>query len=409
MASTPIVIKYPLDLTGNNPNNLVLAEPHTLPGGVNRAVVTNHGPFYAETLEVRDTLTGVLLTPHTQFKAIQLYQEATEKTGREICAAVVVTDPKVSGQVELNYQVVGGEFSYSTEALRQMLEDTNLDERPVKWGDLIAKPSRFAPAPHLHDAGDLYGFEYVVEALDKVRQAIRIGDEAAHEEIRNYIDEIRRRLEAAHQAHLDDNSNPHRVTKSQVGLSMVQNYPIASESEARSGVTNYKYMTPLRSSQAISTQALSPLNAHRSDHSNPHQVTKAQVGLGNVDNTSDMNKPVSTAQRAAIEDHTSRRDNPHQVTAAQVGAYSKAEANSLLNQRLPANGTAVNSNRLQGYSVSQIVDSGVNSAISRANSLYASKSHGHTQYSSSGHRHASYSSNNNNCSTSAYDPSDGRD
>lgn len=34
---------------------------------------------------------------------------------------------------------------------------------------------------------------------------------------------------------------------------------------------------------------------------NPHSVTKAQVGLGNADNTSDMNKPVSTAQQAAIQ------------------------------------------------------------------------------------------------------------
>lgn len=37
------------------------------------------------------------------------------------------------------------------------------------------------------------------------------------------------------------------------------------------------------------------LTTHTSDMNNPHQVTKAQIGLGNVDNTSDLNKPVSTA------------------------------------------------------------------------------------------------------------------
>lgn len=42
------------------------------------------------------------------------------------------------------------------------------------------------------------------------------------------------------------------------------------------------------------------LTAHTGNTSNPHNVTKAQVGLGNVDNTSDANKPVSTAQQAAI-------------------------------------------------------------------------------------------------------------
>ncbi len=40
--------------------------------------------------------------------------------------------------------------------------------------------------------------------------------------------------------------------------------------------------------------------AHASATDNPHAVTKTQVGLGNVDNTSDVNKPVSTAQATAI-------------------------------------------------------------------------------------------------------------
>lgn len=42
------------------------------------------------------------------------------------------------------------------------------------------------------------------------------------------------------------------------------------------------------------------LYQHTSNYNNPHNVTKAQIGLGNVDNTSDMDKPVSTAQQAAI-------------------------------------------------------------------------------------------------------------
>lgn len=42
------------------------------------------------------------------------------------------------------------------------------------------------------------------------------------------------------------------------------------------------------------------LDAHEADTANPHNVTKAHVGLGNVDNTSDANKPVSTAQQTAL-------------------------------------------------------------------------------------------------------------
>lgn len=47
------------------------------------------------------------------------------------------------------------------------------------------------------------------------------------------------------------------------------------------------------------TKAL--LLAHEADHANPHQVTKAQVGLGNADNTSDLDKPVSTATQTALD------------------------------------------------------------------------------------------------------------
>ncbi len=39
---------------------------------------------------------------------------------------------------------------------------------------------------------------------------------------------------------------------------------------------------------------------HINDTNNPHRVTKEQVGLGNVDNTSDLDKPISNATQAAL-------------------------------------------------------------------------------------------------------------
>ena len=43
------------------------------------------------------------------------------------------------------------------------------------------------------------------------------------------------------------------------------------------------------------------LQIHLDDFNNPHQVTATQVGLGNVDDTSDINKPVSIAQQTALD------------------------------------------------------------------------------------------------------------
>ncbi|WP_395737460.1 hypothetical protein [Prosthecobacter sp.] len=42
------------------------------------------------------------------------------------------------------------------------------------------------------------------------------------------------------------------------------------------------------------------LEEHVGDTNNPHNVTKSQVGLGNADNTSDANKPISNATQTAL-------------------------------------------------------------------------------------------------------------
>lgn len=81
------------------------------------------------------------------------------------------------------------------------------------------------------------------------------------------------------------------------------------------------------------TDVNAKVDSHIANKSNPHGVTKAQVGLGNVNNTSDADKPVSTAQATAIADakaagtlaqtnlttHLQDKSNPHQVTRDQLG------------------------------------------------------------------------------------------
>ena len=47
-------------------------------------------------------------------------------------------------------------------------------------------------------------------------------------------------------------------------------------------------------------ETLANVEAHKANTTNPHVVTKFQVGLGNANDTSDINKPVSTAHQAAL-------------------------------------------------------------------------------------------------------------
>ena len=86
------------------------------------------------------------------------------------------------------------------------------------------------------------------------------------------------------------------VNKSTIGLSNVDNTsdkdkPISTEQA-----------TAIADAKKAGTDAQTNLTAHINDKENPHEVTKEQVGLGNVDNTSDTNKPISTATQTALNE-----------------------------------------------------------------------------------------------------------
>jgi len=86
-------------------------------------------------------------------------------------------------------------------------------------------------------------------------------------------------------AHIQNQNNPHNVTKQQVGLGNVTNVEQASKQD---------------------------FNNHATNRNNPHSVTKAQVGLGNVTN-------VEQASKQEFNAHATNRNNPHSVTKSQVG------------------------------------------------------------------------------------------
>ena len=71
---------------------------------------------------------------------------------------------------------------------------------------------------------------------------------------------------------------------------------IAAELREHLEAENPHGITP----EMIGAISATALLAHTNATNNPHSVTKSQIGLGNVDNTSDINKPVSTAQQQAL-------------------------------------------------------------------------------------------------------------
>lgn len=79
---------------------------------------------------------------------------------------------------------------------------------------------------------------------------------------------------------------------------------ITAETTARetadSTLSNRLTAEETRARQAEQTNAQA-IATHVADKQNPHEVTKVQIGLGNVDNTSDLDKPISTATQSALD------------------------------------------------------------------------------------------------------------
>jgi hypothetical protein len=232
MGTVTTQIRYAFDPTGQNTDNFVDSEAHTLPVRRVRALAPKYGPFYGKTVKLVEASTGRVLTYGTHYSLGELLPTATQKVGQGIYSIIVVTDAAVLSDILVSYQTIGGDFSYSPEALISMLTmRLNPATNTVNWADVIGKPDQYIPAKHLHDVGDVFGFEYVVEAINRVKEALLWARTPMYDALLNWItDQL---------SHIDQRFN--NLLNAQLGLA---------------------------------TQSLLA------------QMNKANIGLGNVDNLS---------------------------------------------------------------------------------------------------------------------------
>lgn len=126
--------------------------------------------------------------------------------------------------------------------------------------------------------------------------------------------------------------NPHKVTKSDVGLGSVPNVATNDQTPTYTAATAPAALT---SGEKLSVAfgklaaAVSALISHLANKSNPHGVTKSQVGLGNVDNTADKDKPVSTAVQTALNGKLSTSLKGAKNGLAELDANGQVPASQL--------------------------------------------------------------------------------
>jgi hypothetical protein len=231
------LIRYGLDLTGINRDNFVTNEIHDLAPRRNRAAAPTYGAYFADSLVVTETTTNRVLTRGIHYVPIELYQTLSLTTGKDVFGALLVIDVAVISPISINYQVVGGEYSRSTQPLIDLLNKIPDDRQDYSWFDVLNKPETFNPAPHFHPLGDGVGFEYVVYALERIRNAIIWADSPMYQNLINYINDTLKDLDARLKFQMDSYLGPmlqnfkNKLNKTYIGLSKVENLRTATDDE----------------------------------------------------------------------------------------------------------------------------------------------------------------------------------
>ena len=307
---------YPLDYTGYLSSNLIDNESVTLLAQSFRAFTPIYAPFFGNTIKIKDLTTDQFLTK-TQFQLYNLVSAPTAISGatNPLYSVIIILDSTVSANLEVTYQTVGGDYCVGYDSLVTLINDLISNPRPITWNNVANLPVSFPENFHLHSLGDTVGWEFLSSELEQLRMAILAGDQIKKDFVLTYIDNAITSLNAAQAAlttgntpfatHVSNTSNPHNVTAAQIGLGNVQNYQTATNAQALAGTVGNLYVTASQVSNIVQNAVDLGMDAHVLNTSNPHNVTAAQVGLGNLQNygvatLSDLQTPVSGTPKYVI-------------------------------------------------------------------------------------------------------------
>lgn len=178
----PTYYRYPEDPTGVNPDNLISGEVKTLSDRPLRIAVPEYAPFFTASLVVYDDLTQRPLIRNVDYRIPTISQEATLRYGLEVADVILIENTAVSPRVRYSYQAVGGDTQNNMTNLSQIFEAFVNDNRAIDWETgVYGKPTVFTPPPHGHYLSDVFGFEPLTFELERIAQAILLGNTPAYE------------------------------------------------------------------------------------------------------------------------------------------------------------------------------------------------------------------------------------
>ncbi|BAQ02593.1 virion structural protein [Ralstonia phage RSL2] len=322
-------VSHVFDETGTLAENYIENEQRDLAQRNVRAACTRYGAFYIESFKIRDANGNPLLANQYQFGLFA--EELSEKTGKEIAGAVIITDPAVISPVFMDYQCVGGPWGATNEQIIDLFTALMTDDRPVTWPNILGKPDGFKPAHHFQDIGDLFGAEYFVNALERLTNAYLMGDNASHDEILRNIDQLRQDMNQG----LTDLSNALKAYADAGDARVQANLDNEAQIRAQADTTlqgNINAEATTRSNADTTLQNninAAITHADNGDATLQQNINSEATARQNADTA--LNTSITSVNNA-LAAHVAAKGNVHSLTPAQLGVYTTAQVDALIAQ-----------------------------------------------------------------------------
>jgi len=321
---------FPFDPTGVAVTNKIDNEQQilTAANGVDfHLIVPECAPFFKVGLLL--TITNIdnsirQLVEGVDYQCSHQFISGSRACATPIYGSITILDRTLAGIVKLRYQTIGGTWTVNAAQIAQVLSDTLRNPRITAWEEVTEYPIAFPPVDHQWDLADMVGMSEVLTSINSIRDTL-INKIQSDTSLNTQLAEAMIIVQAGgtlDQAviHMANMANPHQVTAAQVGAYSIADSDLHFNMEAqdreagdvtalglaRTYADNLNAIelaaitaesTRAQTAEALLVAKTITINSH--PLSANVTVTKGDVGLGNCDNTSDVNKPVSTAQAAA--------------------------------------------------------------------------------------------------------------
>ena len=283
----------PVDNTGTAATNLISNELHQNVSTSVTFINPNAGSYFKDSMQVYSVDGLGNLTPlvnGVDYKHGDLDTEATAGTAKKVYRRILFLRPIVTSLISISYQAYGGLNNINYAALYTAFASAALGTN-TPLSSIANVPLTFNPQDHVHDIRDVYGMEYFAGFLSNIQAAlIASASDGKYKAITDNISAFAASLANYNMAlysgirqHIDGTGYAHNLTAAQVGLGNIQNYSFSPM--VVNGVTIPYYIDPAGLLTILNPLPSYKPTTHATLTNNPHDDSVSNIaGLNNIVN-----------------------------------------------------------------------------------------------------------------------------